>query len=87
MPQRRTAIKDVRKNYRNKMRNMDIKTDLKKMEKTFLKSIADKNKTEAQQNLKLLYKKIDKATKRNIFHKNTAARQKSRFIKLVNNLA
>ncbi|HPN87825.1 MAG TPA: 30S ribosomal protein S20 [Candidatus Omnitrophota bacterium] len=86
MPQRKTAIKDVRKNYRNKMRNMDIKTDLKKTEKTFLKSVTDKNKTDALQNLKLLYKKIDKAAKRNILHKNTAARQKSRFMKLVNNL-
>ena len=87
MPQRKTAIKDLRRNHRNKMHNMNIKTDLKKIEKIFLKSVAEKNKTDALKNLKLLYKKIDKAANNNIIHKNTAARQKSHFIKLVNSLA
>ncbi len=82
MPQRRTAVKDLRKNRTRHMRNLDIKTDLKKTVKKFLSAVKDK-KSETQELLKVLYKKMDKAAKRNILHKKTAARRKSRFAKLL----
>ncbi len=63
------------------MHNLDIKTDLKKTTKKFLKSVEEKNAQEAQSGLKVLYKKLDKATKRNLLHKNTVARRKSKFSK------
>jgi small subunit ribosomal protein S20 len=44
-------------------------------------SSTDKNK--AKDLLKELYKKMDKAAKRNVMHKKTAARRKSRFAKLL----
>jgi len=87
MPQRRAGIKDLRKNHTRHMHNLDIKTDLKKTTKKFLLSVKEKNTTEAQSNLNVLYKKIDKATKRNILHKNTAARRKSNFSKQFTNLS
>ena len=37
----------------------------------------------AKELLPLVYKKIDKAAKRNIMHKKTAARRKARFAKLL----
>ena len=83
MPQRKTAIKDLRKNYKRQMHNLDLKTDLRKTIKTFLMLIKEKNKTEAQKSLTILYKKLDKAAKRNILHQNTASRRKSRFSKLL----
>ena len=64
------------------MRNLDIKTDLKKTVKKFLSAVKDK-KSETQELLKVLYQKMDKAAKRNILHKKTAARRKSRFAKLL----
>ena len=82
MPQRRTAVKDLRKNRTRHMRNLDIKTDLKKTVKKFLSAVKDK-KSETLELLKILYKKMDKAAKRNILHKKTAARRKSRFAKLL----
>jgi small subunit ribosomal protein S20 len=82
MPQRRTAVKDLRKNRTRHMRNLDIKTDLKKTVKKFLSAVKDK-KSETQELLKVLYKKMDKAAKRNILHKKTAARRKSRFARLL----
>ena len=82
MPQRRTAVKDLRKNRTRHMRNLDIKTDLKKTVKKFLSAVKDK-KSETQELLKVLYRKMDKAAKRNILHKKTAARRKSRFAKLL----
>jgi len=79
VPQRRAGIKDLRKNHTRRMHNLDIKTDLKKTTKKFLASVKEKNTEEAQSNLRLLYKKLDKAAKRNILHKNTVAHRKSKF--------
>jgi len=81
VPQRRAGIKDLRKNHTRRMHNLDIKTDLKKTTKKFLASVKEKNTEEAQSNLRLLYKKLDKAAKRNILHKNTVANRKSKFSK------
>ena len=82
MPQRRTAIKDLRKAHTRHMHNLDIKTDLKKTVKQFLTLAKDK-KPETKDLLKTLYKKLDKAAKRNVLNKNTAARRKSRYSRLV----
>lgn len=65
------------------MHNLDLKTDLRKTVKKFLLSIRSKNLAEAQANLKVVFKKFDKATKRNILHKKTAGRRKSRYSRLV----
>lgn len=83
LPQRRTAIKDLRKNWKNRLHNLDIKTDLKKTIKNFLALVENKKKTEAQDQLKLVFKKLDKAAKRNVMHSKTAARRKSKFSRLV----
>ena len=69
------------------MHNLDIKTDLKKTLKRFHTLIQSKNKDEAQTVLRLVYKKIDKAAKRNIIHKNTAARRKSSFTALLKSIS
>ena len=82
MPQRRTAIKDLRKNHTRHMHNLDIKTDLKKTLKSFISAAKDK-KENSKELLKTVYKKLDKAAKRNVVHKKTAARRKSRFAKLL----
>ena len=83
MPQRKAGIKDLKKNHTRRMHNLDIKTDLKKTIKKFVASVNDKKKDEAQANLRLVYKKLDKASKRQIMHDNTAARKKSRYSKLL----
>ena len=87
MPQRRSGIKELRKNRKNRLNNLDIKTDMKKTIKQFLSSVDAKNKEGAKTNLKAVYKKLDKATKRNIIQKNTASRRKSRFSKLLASIA
>ncbi len=87
MPQRRTAIKDLRRNRKRHMHNLDITTDLRKTIKKFLNFISAKNVTEAQSTLKLVYKKLDKAAKRHILHDNTASRRKARFSRLVKSIA
>ncbi len=83
MPQRRTAIKDLRKSHTRRMQNLDVKTDLRKTLKSFVVSTTEK-KPESKDLLKTLYKKLDKAAKRNVMHKKTASRRKARFAKLLN---
>lgn len=63
------------------MHNLDIKTDLKKTLKQFSVA-AESKKAEAAELLKNVYKKLDKAAKRNVIHKKTAARRKAKFAKL-----
>ena len=87
MPQRRTSIKALRQSEKRHLHNLDIRTDLRKTIKKFLSSITAKKTAEAQTNLKVVFKKLDKAAKRNILHKNTASRRKARFAKLVKSLA
>ena len=87
MPQRKSGITELKKNYTKHMHNLDIKTDLRKTIKSFLASVESKEKKEAQSKLKLVYKKLDKAAKRNILHANTASRRKSRFSKLLGSLS
>lgn len=82
MPQRRNAIKDLRQNRARHLRNLDIKTDLKKTARSFV-ATAKTDPNKAKEILKALYKKIDKAAKRHLLHKNTASRRKSRFAKLL----
>ena len=87
MPQRRSAIKELRKTHSRRMHNLDIKTDLKKTIKKFNAAVAEKKPDDAQTLLKTVHKKLDKAAKRNILHKNTAARRKSRFSKTLSTTA
>jgi len=87
LPQRKSGIKDLRKNHKRHMQNLDIKTDLKKTVKKFLKSVDEKSVDNAKSELKLVCKKLDKATKRNILQKNTVARRKSKYTKLLATLS
>ena len=82
MPQRRTAIKDLRKAHTKHLHNLQIKTDLKKTIKKFTTAAVDK-KADVKELLKEIYKKFDKAAKRNVMHKKTAARRKSRFARSI----
>ncbi len=87
MPQRKSGVVALRKNQRRRFHNLDVKTDLKKTIKKFLASLGAKNKQQAQSDLQIVYKKLDKAAKRKVLKKNTASRRKSRFSKLLAKLA
>jgi ribosomal protein S20 len=82
MPQRKTSVQDLKKSRARQMQNLDIKSELRKTIKAFT-ALLKENPAEAKKSLDTLYKKIDKAAKRNIFTKNTAGRRKSKFAKLL----
>jgi small subunit ribosomal protein S20 len=82
VPQRKTSIQDLKKSRERQMHNLDIKSDLRKTIKEFVATAATDAK-KAESLLPLVYKKIDKAAKRNIMHKKTASRRKARFAKIL----
>ena len=63
MPQRKCAIRELRKSRKKQLHNLDIKTDLKKSSKKFVAAVKDKKADEAKTLLQTLYKKLDKAAK------------------------
>ena len=85
MANNKSAEKRIRINERNRLRNRRYKSSVRTLTKTFLKNVdaykvsgnAD-DKEKAQKILNLIYSLIDKGTKKNIFHKNNASRQKSK---------
>ena len=85
MANNKSAKKRILITKRNKIQNRFYKTSVRTLTKTFLTSLevyktskTPENKEEAQKILNSIYSLIDKGTKRNVFHKNTAARRKSK---------
>ena len=84
MANTKSAKKRIDINKRNRLRNKYYKTSVRTLIKLFFKNLEvykisknleDKNKV--QEILNLVSSMMDKGTKKNIFHKNTAARKKS----------
>ena len=70
----------LKKTLRNKMVKSRTKTEIKKV----IAAVETGDKDNAQTAYKNAASAIDKATTKGVFHKNTAARKKSRLAKMVN---
>ena len=84
MANNKSAEKRIRTNERNRLQNRFYKSSVRTLTKKFLKDLEvykdSKNPEEKEKLTKILgsvYSLIDKGTKRNVFHKNTAARKKA----------
>jgi len=87
MANSKSAKKRIDTNKRNRLRNRFYKSSLKTLTKKFLKevSISKESKNlddmeKVQKTFNSIYSLIDKATKKNVFHKNNAARKKAQLI-------
>jgi small subunit ribosomal protein S20 len=85
MANNKSAKKRIGTNERNRLQNRYYKTSVRTLTKIFLKNLEvsknepiDESKTKLKTILSSVYSFLDKGTKKNIFHKNTAARKKSR---------
>jgi len=84
MANNKSAIKRIKINKRNRLENRFYKGSVQTITKMFLKRLDNytlsqnpEEKYQAQILLSTLYSLIDKACKKNVFHKNNAARKKS----------
>lgn len=82
MPITRNAKKALRVSLRKKAVNDRVKKSLKEGAKTTEKLVVAKKWKEAKANLSAAYSAIDKAVKKGVIKKNTAARKKSRLSKI-----
>ena len=73
-----SAKKAIRSSAKKHVFNIRRKETLSDATKSFLKALAKKDVAGAEKMLPTAYKAIDKAMKRGVIKKNTAARKKSR---------
>ena len=83
MPIIKGAKKAYRSSLNKKVFNDRRKRAMKDAVKNVCSLVAKKDVSEAENKLKEAYKTIDKAAKRGVIKKNTAARKKSRLVKLI----
>lgn len=84
MPNIRSAKKRVLVTETKTMQNKIFKTSYKTACKKFEAAVEAGNKDEATVLYNETIKKVDTAVAKNIIHKNTASRKKSRYTKMLN---
>jgi small subunit ribosomal protein S20 len=82
----KSAEKRARQNEKRRMRNKAVKTRLKHETKNVRLASAEGSKGAALAKLNAAKSIIDKAAKKGVIHKKTAARKISRLSKLVNTI-
>jgi len=82
-----SAEKSDRQGEKRRLRNRVIKTRAKSLVKDFVELVDGKKKDEAQKKLRELSAYLDKAVSKGVYHRNTAARKKSRMNHLLAGLA
>lgn len=88
MANHKSAIKRGRQNTKRRERNMTIKTRVKNVTKNVRQCADNKKDPEtAYETLNNAKSEIDKAAKKGVIHKRTAARKISRLTKLINQTA
>ena len=92
MANNKSAKKRILISKRNNLQNRFYKSSVRTLTKTFLKdletyknsqSVNDKEKVQIV--LNSIYSLIDKGLKKNVYHKNTAARKKAKLAALLKN--
>jgi small subunit ribosomal protein S20 len=84
VPNKKSAEKRVKQSLKRRLENRSVKTEIKTGFKNLTSSLNSGDK-EKIANLYNDYQSLcDKAVKRNVIHKNAAARYKSRASKLIN---
>jgi small subunit ribosomal protein S20 len=85
MANTKSAEKRIDINRRNRLRNKFYKTSVRTLIKLFFKNLevyktskTPEDKQKLNKILSSVYSMVDKGTKKNIFHKNTAARKKAK---------
>ncbi|MCZ6690959.1 MAG: 30S ribosomal protein S20 [Planctomycetota bacterium] len=83
MPSSISAKKRVRQNEKRNLVGRSAKSAIRSYTKKVLAAVESGDSKEAAAQLRITSQQIDKATKRGIMHRNTAARHKSRLARMV----
>ena len=90
MANSKSAEKRIEINNRNRLRNKYYKTSVRTLIKLFFQNLElykvsqnPEDKEKLKEILSAVYSIMDKGTKKNIFHKNTAARKKAKLLDML----
>jgi len=93
MANSKSAEKRIEINNRNRLRNKYYKTSVRTLIKLFFQNLElykvsqnPEDKEKLKEILSAVYSIMDKGTKKNIFHKNTAARKKAKLAAYLKNI-
>lgn len=86
MPNMKNAKKAVLTTTKRKVNNNDFKASMKTAMKNVEKAVIAKDKNQAQEELKIAIKRLDKAMSAGVVTSNFVARNKSRLTKKVNEM-
>ena len=85
MANNKSAKKRIQTNKRNRLQNSYYRTSVRNLIKLFFKDLQlhkssqdSKEKEKLRKILSSIYSLLDKGTKKNVFHKNAAARKKAK---------
>jgi small subunit ribosomal protein S20 len=81
----KSALKRIKINERNRLRNKNYKSAVKTLMKKYFQAVEDYSVSPNEELMQVVqahmseaYSKIDKAVKRGVYHKNNGARKKAR---------
>ena len=83
MPNKPSAMKELRKAKKRTVHNARIKTNVRALLSKCKNLVAKGNFEEAKKTALLLQKAVDKAARENVISKNSASRKKSRIMKMI----
>lgn len=86
MANHKSAEKRARQNEKRRLRNKAVKTRIKHITKEVRLASAESAKDAAMDKMNAAQSLIDKAVKKGVIHKKTAARKISRLSRLVNTI-
>jgi small subunit ribosomal protein S20 len=81
-----SAEKSDRQGEKRRLRNKMIKSRAKTLVKDFVGLVEEKKKDEAQKMLVVVSSFLDRAVSKGVYHRNTAARKKSRMYHLLSGM-
>jgi len=84
MPSRKSAFKRLRSDEKKRLRNKNVKSSVRTYVKKVLTAIEQKDTDSIKTLLPIANSKLDKASKKNVMHKNTVGRKKSSLAKKAN---
>jgi len=82
LPHTKSAIKNLRKNRRRRMRNRLFRSRARTAVKKARRLIEAGQLEEAREAVRVAYSALDKAAEKGIIHKNNAARRKARLMRM-----
>ena len=87
MANNRSAIKRQKQSEKQRLRNKIIKSRIKTWARKVKEAVSEKNSEIAVKNFNEFKSLVDRAVSKGVYHKNNAARKKSRMYKLIKSLS